>query len=639
MTAHTLDADVEVVEAPHRISRLLGLLPDGRAYLATWLNLKITMRNERNDAGEIVPLKTPKIEHRTERAILIRELDGTITSWGPLSGSKPFPQEWDIRLRYQPPAECLISPAGFTRAMAGERPDVPDLFERIVTVVDQFLDLSFGFAGQRELCELLATYIVATWLSDGFAVFPYFWPNGDKGAGKTKALSLVARLSYLGQVILAGGTYAAIRDLAEYGATLGFDDAENLSDPQKSDPDKRALLLAGNRKGATVPVKEPDGKHGWKIRNISAFCPKLFSAIRLPDAVLARRTIVLPLVRSADPSRANHDIEEDAYWPHDRRRLVDDLWTVGLHHLPAARAAYEQTESVRLSGPGFEPWRPLLATAKVLEDAGVSGLLARIRTLAVAYQVEKADFEYPDATRLAVLAIAELAGVSDVSDVTGRFGRYTSDTPWLKENVRFTANEVAEKVNTLAEEEDLVDDGHAYTNARKVGRIFERLRIARDREPGKKRTRFRIITRGDALKLLYAYAPPDMSDKEDIFGHDIAEPSIKNEEDEQYQEHEENTAASDMSEDDKPPVRQTSETSANVRTSEGDEPPTRNMSNASNHVHMSNNGHQHETNPDETPGVRPTVSPDLASYRIRWIPSPDLKRRKTPSTYWRVGDE
>jgi hypothetical protein len=106
---------------------------------------------------------------------------------------------------------------------------------------------------------------------------------------------LVARLGYLGQVILAGGTYAALRDLAEYGATLCFDDAENLADPRKSDPDKWALLLAGNRKGAVVPVKEPEGKNGWRIRNVSAYCPKVFSAIRLPDPVLSRRTIVLPL--------------------------------------------------------------------------------------------------------------------------------------------------------------------------------------------------------------------------------------------------------------------------------------------------------------------------------------------------------
>jgi hypothetical protein len=505
MTAQELDSSVEIIETPHRLSRLLGIFPDNRAYLATWLTLKITTREALNDAGTVVKLKTPKIDYRSELAILTREPDGNIKSWGPLAGSEPFPPDWDVRLRYQPPSECLISPAGFRRAMSNEQPNVHNLFQRLVAVFDRFLDLSRGITGQRELAELLAVYVLSTWLSDAYAAFPYLWPNGDKGSGKTKALSLVARLSYLGQVILAGGTYAALRDLAEYGATLCFDDAENLSDPKKSDPDKRALLLAGNRKGAVVPIKEPEGKNGWQIRNVSAYCPKVFSAIRLPDAVLSRRTIVLPLVRSADPERANHDIEEERYWPHDRRRLVDDLWTFGLHYLPAAKRAYEQTESADLTGPGFEPWRPLLATATVLKGAGLKEILERIRKVATAYQSEKADLEYPDATRLAVIAIAQLADVwtfVDVLDVS------VQAPVWLATNIQFTASQVAEKVNILADDEGLVDDGESFTNARKVGRILDRLRISQERGKTAKRTRERIISRGDAVKLLRAYVPP-----------------------------------------------------------------------------------------------------------------------------------
>ena len=317
---------------------------------------------------------------------------------------------------------------------------------------------------------------------------------------------MVAWLGYLGQVILAGGTYAALRDLAEYGATLCFDDAENLADPRKSDPDKRALLLAGNRKGAVVPVKKPEGKNGWRIRNVSAYWPKVFSVIRIPDPVLSSQTIVLPLVRSADPERANHDIEEDTHWSHDRRGLVDDLWIFGLHYLPAAKGAYERAG---LTGPGFEPWRPLLATGVILEGAGVSDLVQRIRPVTTAYQSEKAEFEYPDATTHAVIAIAEIADVRTLSDVSD----VLFQTPErLKENVRFTASTVATNINALAEDERLVDDGEAFTNSRKVGRILDWLRISRERNPAKKRTREWIISRSDVLKLLRAYAPSDVSE-------------------------------------------------------------------------------------------------------------------------------
>jgi hypothetical protein len=260
-------------------------------------------------------------------------------------------------------------------------------------------------------------------------------------------------------------------------------------------------------------MKEPEGKNGWRIRNVSAYCPKVFSAIRLPDAVLSRRTIVLTLVRSADPERANHDIEEDHYWLHDRSRLVDDLWIFGLHYLLAARRAYGSTESAELTSPGFEPWRPLLATATVLEDAGVSDLVQRIRMVATAYQEEKAEFdESPDATRLAVIAIADIADVRTSPTSWDKKDKSTQASPWLAEHVRFTAADVTQRMNALAEDEGLVEDGESYANAKKVGFILKRLRIEAELEAGKKRSRQRVIRRNDALKLYRAYTSTNEPD-------------------------------------------------------------------------------------------------------------------------------
>ena len=147
-------------------------------------------------------------------------------------------------------------------------------------------------------------------------------------------LLLVAELSYLGMAIQAGGSYATLRDMADYGATLAFDDAENLASPRRTDPDKRTLLLAGNRRGSYVTVKEPVGKGRWRTRYVNAFCPRLFSAIELPDSVLASRTIVLPLVRTTDRRKANAEPLDFNLWPHERQRLVDDLWAMATANLP-----------------------------------------------------------------------------------------------------------------------------------------------------------------------------------------------------------------------------------------------------------------------------------------------------------------
>src|SRR5204863_3580828 len=128
---------------------------------------------------------------------------------------------------------------------------------------------------QEGMAELTAAYVLSTYFLDAFNVVGYLWPSGERGTGKTSFLHVVVEMAYLGHLILAGSSYACLRDLADYGATLAFDDAENVMDPKRTDPDKRTLLLAGNRRGAQVTVKELE-RERWVTRYVSALCPRLF---------------------------------------------------------------------------------------------------------------------------------------------------------------------------------------------------------------------------------------------------------------------------------------------------------------------------------------------------------------------------
>jgi hypothetical protein len=146
---------------------------------------------------------------------------------------------------------------------------------QVAAIVDRFIDFDRSFAPQQAMAELVACCILSTWFLEAFNVIGFLWPNGESGSGKTQLLTLIAELSYLGQLILAGGSFASLRELADYGATLCFDDAENLAD-KRADPDKRTLLLAGNRRGNAITVKEPTGERGWQTRYINTFCPSVF---------------------------------------------------------------------------------------------------------------------------------------------------------------------------------------------------------------------------------------------------------------------------------------------------------------------------------------------------------------------------
>ena len=481
------DYEVRLLEeAPEAIRRPLCLVR-GRAYAATWLWAEVRIHRGPNLIGEVQVFDPPIVETRQTLAV-IRD-DGQVFSDGAIPGAEPLTDIGaTIALPELPPANRLWSGAGVQRYLQGERPDPADVFERVVEVVDAFMDFSRSLTDQRTMSKLTACYVLATYFLDAFNVIGYLWPNGDRGSGKTRFLNVTSELAYLGQVILAGGSYATLRDLADCGATLAFDDSENIMDRKRSDPDKRSLLLAGNRRGAIVTVKEPAGKRGWVTRHINAYCPRLFSAIRLPDEVLGSRTIIIPLVRSVDEARVSADPVDHDTWPHNRRRLVDDLWATALTDLPKLRAYDAKAAALaRLSGRDLDPWRAILAVALWLQEKhGVTGLFERIEELSVSYQKERIDLEATDPTRLAIMALGEMFALS------------------VSELIEFTTADLTQRINRLAQETEVVNEGEDFTNSRRVGRLLGRLRL-RSAPRGKTRRGWRI-TRAELDALARSYS-------------------------------------------------------------------------------------------------------------------------------------
>jgi hypothetical protein len=461
----------EITDAtPPAIRRPLCLV-GGRAYAAAQLHVQVTETQGTDEKGQVVTYAPPR--QRTETVLAIVRDDGRLYADCSVLLPNMLPRSMlqvPVELSAPLPPDSGWSGAGVKRFLAGERPNPADVLERVASVYDVFMDFSRSLASQQVMCELSACCVLATYFLDTFSVTGYLWPNGGSGSGKTNYLLTTAAMAYLGQVILAGGSYASLRDLAHYGANLCFDDAEAVMDVRKTDPDKRALLLAGNRRGAFVTVKELVGDR-WELRYINAFCPRLFSAIRLPDDVLASRSIIIPLVRSDDSKRSKAVPTDYATWPCDRQRLVDDLWAAGLAYLAGLREYYDRAAAkARLSGRDLEPWRGILAVALWLDEAhGVPGLFDEMNNLSVAYQEERGDLESGDPTRVAIKALREM--------VQGQPG------PTLK----FSPKGLAEEMNRIAVEEDLAEDDNdkPYTNPRKVGWMLKRLRfhkVDRDRK-------------------------------------------------------------------------------------------------------------------------------------------------------------
>jgi hypothetical protein len=479
-------------EAPPALARPLDLV-GGRAYAATWLWTKKTTKEAIGKDGEVVRFDSPRVEQRRE--LLIVRDDGKIYGQGgddTLAGLG-----FEVHLEEPPREEKLWRTSGVKAYRRRERPDFAEVFLRLVAVYNRFLDFGRSTADQTTMGEFSACASLTTWFMAAFAVLPYFWPTGDRGSGKTKWGTIWAMTSYLGEVILSSGSFAATRDLANYGGAMLFDDAEILSDPKRSDPNKRELLLAGNRRGAKVPLKEPDPAGGWKTRWAPAYCPRAFTAIRTPDPVLASRTIAIPLVRTGDASKGNADPADTARWPCDHRQLSDDLWATALALLSEAERIWAEfdteTEAV---GREFEPWRGILVVARLFERHGVPDLEKKMRQVMAASARERQEILGADRSVLVIRALLKLAGIADISDM--------SDVADISSReVAISATDVVEKLREMGEEDKELDVEWVTTRA--VGRALSRLRVRQERSPNRKRSRTRRISVTDLLALARAY--------------------------------------------------------------------------------------------------------------------------------------
>ena len=415
-------------EPPKELSRLLAWI-DGQAYATTWLWIRKTVTEYQNAKGEIVQFSEPQTVE-VPSLFVMRE-DGTV--FGETFDPKVRPLNGlglTITVTDMPPHHLLWRTTGVKAYLRGQRPDPKDVFARLVQAYDHFLDFSRSLDGQRQTARVSACLSLMTWFADAFTVMPYAWPNSPApGAGKTKWGHVWTKTSYLGYLTSASGSFAALRDLADMGASILFDDAEVLADPRLADPDKQALILAGNRAGVKIPVKEQGTDGRWHTRWVNAYCPRGFTSLQLPFRALQSRAIVIPLVASADPARANCDPENDTDWPLDEPALRDDLWALGLWLQREASDVWNDlSNETSVVGRDWERWRALIAVARLFERHGVADLEADIRHVMSLYQDQKDELEGISRITFVIKALIKIAQLkeSDVwtfPDVSERFLR------------------------------------------------------------------------------------------------------------------------------------------------------------------------------------------------------------------------
>lgn len=140
--------------------------------------------------------------------------------------------------------------------------------------------------------ELMAYYILMTWVYDRFAAVPYLRFLGEGGTGKSRLLTLCSELVYKG--IPAGGSTTAsplFRLIEVYSGTMVMDEADYKNSDLWSDLVK--VLNQGYMRGFPVLRSEKIGD-AYEPKGYDVFGPKIIgNRSRFNDSALEQRCLTL----------------------------------------------------------------------------------------------------------------------------------------------------------------------------------------------------------------------------------------------------------------------------------------------------------------------------------------------------------
>jgi hypothetical protein len=189
------------------------------------------------------------------------------------------------------PIQCECNNQDF-ELIGGEFPEMKVYYNKIIKTLKYYSDLNPAYY------NLVALWIIGTYLNESFEVFPYMFINAMRGSGKTRLLKLITALSRDGQ-LMASMTEAV---LFRTQGTLAIDEFENLGSKDKNE--LRELLNAAYKKGITVTrmrkKKQLDGEQ-QVAESFSVYRPIVMANIWGMEEVLGDRCISLQLEKSSNP--------------------------------------------------------------------------------------------------------------------------------------------------------------------------------------------------------------------------------------------------------------------------------------------------------------------------------------------------
>jgi hypothetical protein len=276
----------------------------------------------------------------------------------------------------------------------------------------------------------LATWAVATYVSNAFDAFPYVaLLSPVKRCGKTRLLEVLELLCANPRRVTTVSSASLFR-MMEDVPTLLLDEVEALRNTRPSETSQAvlAILNAGHRRGQTVTrCVAPD----WTVQHFPVYGPKAFAAIgTLPDT-LVDRSLCIAMQRRAPLQLVDRFLQGRAKT--DAEPLRESLTQWADTWRESVRTAYESIDDLKfLSDRDADLWMPLFAVCAV----GAPERVGELKACALVLTGAKAADDLEDSLPLKLLAdVRSIVAASRVHIATSALLeklKEITESPWAE---------------------------------------------------------------------------------------------------------------------------------------------------------------------------------------------------------------
>ncbi len=250
--------------------------------------------------------------------------------------------------------------------------DICKVFSRFMWFPDQF---SY---------DLLAAWVMNTYVFMIYDTTPYLTINSTKRAGKSRTLDLIEALAFNCSKVGSNSAAALFRQVEADRSAILFDEGDVISAGLKGGEgvdDRLAIILDGYKRSGKVSRYDPDAKC---LKKFSSYSPKAFASMySLPDPIVDRSIMVRIL-------RKHHDLALDSLiFSREERNfqeLRNKLYCWGLENASRLVEVRDYLNSVNLNiyDREYEIWHPILCLAKLVSDELFQQMLSAAETSIVA---------------------------------------------------------------------------------------------------------------------------------------------------------------------------------------------------------------------------------------------------------------